>query len=31
LVEKIRDLVGLYIDPPVAAVVFALDEETPAQ
>ena len=31
LVEKIRDLVGLYIDPPVAAVVFALDEKPQIQ
>ncbi|MHB1498108.1 MAG: helix-turn-helix domain-containing protein [Acidimicrobiales bacterium] len=26
LVEKVRDLVGLYMDPPVAAAVFAVDE-----
>ena len=26
LVEKIRDLVGLYMSPPVAAAVFAVDE-----
>ena len=26
LVEKIRDLVGLYMSPPVAAAVFAADE-----
>jgi transposase len=27
LVEKIRDIVGLYLNPPVAAVVFAVDEK----
>jgi hypothetical protein len=27
LVEKIRDLVALYMNPPVAAMVFALDEK----
>jgi len=27
LVEKIRDIVGLYINPPVAAAVFAIDEK----
>lgn len=27
LVEKIRDIVGLYMNPPVAAVVFAVDEK----
>lgn len=27
LVEKIRDLVGLYMNPPVAAAVFAVDEK----
>ncbi len=27
LVEKIRDLVGLYMSPPVAAAVFAVDEK----
>jgi len=26
-VEKIRDIVGLYMNPPVAAVAFALDEK----
>jgi len=26
LIEKIRDLVGLYLSPPVAAAVFAVDE-----
>jgi transposase len=28
-VEKIRDLVALYMSPPVAAAVFAVDEKTP--
>ena len=27
LVEKIRDLVGLYMSPPVATAVFAIDEK----
>jgi transposase len=31
LVEKIRDIVGLYLNPPVAAVVFALDEKPQIQ
>lgn len=31
LVEKIRDLVGLYINPPVAAAVFAIDEKPQIQ
>ena len=31
LVEKIRDLVGLYLDPPVAAAVFAVDEKPQIQ
>jgi transposase len=31
LVEKIRDLVGLYMSPPVAAAVFALDEKPQIQ
>ena len=31
LVEKIRDLVGLYLNPPVAAVVFAVDEKPQIQ
>ena len=31
LVEKIRDLVGLYINPPVAAAVFAVDEKPQIQ
>ena len=31
LIEKIRDLVGLYISPPVAAAVFAVDEKPQIQ
>lgn len=31
LVEKIRDLVALYMNPPVAAAVFALDEKPQVQ
>ena len=31
LVEKIRDLVGLYMNPPVAAAVFAIDEKPQIQ
>jgi len=31
LVEKIRDLVALYMNPPVAAAVFALDEKPQIQ
>lgn len=31
LVEKIRDIVALYMNPPVAAVVFALDEKPQIQ
>ena len=31
LVEKVRDLVGLYMDPPVAAAVFAVDEKPQIQ
>ncbi len=31
LVEKIRDLVGLYLNPPVAATVFAVDEKPQMQ
>jgi transposase len=31
LVEKIRDIVGLYLNPPVAAVVFAVDERPQIQ
>lgn len=31
LVEKIRDLVGLYMGPPLAAAVFAVDEKPQVQ
>lgn len=31
LVEKIRDIVGLYMNPPVAAGVFAIDEKPQIQ
>ena len=31
LVEKIRDLVALYMNPPVAAMVFVLDEKPQIQ
>ncbi len=31
LVEKVRDLVGLYMNPPDAAAVFALDEKPQIQ
>jgi len=31
LIEKIRDLVGLYLSPPVAAAVFAIDEKPQIQ
>ncbi|MGH8988777.1 MAG: IS630 family transposase [Acidimicrobiales bacterium] len=31
LVEKVRDLVGLYMDPPAAAAVFAVDEKPQIQ
>ena len=31
LIEKIRDIVGLYLNPPVAAVVFAIDEKPQIQ
>jgi transposase len=31
LVEKVRDLVALYMDPPVAAAVFAVDEKPQIQ
>jgi transposase len=31
LVEKIRDIVGLYLSPPVAAAVFAVDENPQIQ
>ncbi len=31
LIEKIRDIVGLYLSPPVAAAVFAIDEKPQIQ
>ncbi|MBW3577081.1 MAG: IS630 family transposase, partial [Actinobacteria bacterium] len=31
LIEKIRDIVGLYLNPPEAAVVFAVDEKPQIQ
>lgn len=31
LIEKIRDIVGLYLNPPVAAMVFAVDEKPQIQ
>jgi transposase len=31
LVEKVRDLVGLYMNPPVNAIVFAVDEKPQIQ
>ncbi len=31
LIEKVRDLVGLYMNPPMAAAVFALDEKPQIQ
>ena len=31
LVEKIRDIVALYVNPPVTAVVFAVDEKPQIQ
>jgi transposase len=31
LIEKVRDLVGLYMNPPVAAAVFAVDEKPQIQ
>lgn len=31
LVEKLRDLVGLYMNPPVNAIVFAMDEKPQIQ
>ena len=31
LIEKIRDIVGLYMDPPVNAAVFAVDEKPQIQ
>lgn len=30
-VEKLRDVVGLYLDPPERAVVFSFDEKSPIQ
>ena len=30
-VEKVRDIVGLYLDPPERAVVLCVDEKTPTQ
>ena len=30
-VEKVYDIVGLYLNPPEAAVVLCVDEETPTQ
>ena len=30
-VAKVRDIVGLYLNPPERAVVLAVDEETPTQ
>ena len=30
-VEKLRDVVGLYVDPPERAVVFAFDEKSQIQ
>ena len=30
-VEKVRDVVGLYLNPPERAVVLCVDEETPTQ
>src|SRR3954468_14051893 len=30
-VDKIHDIVGLYLNPPERAVVFCVDEETPTQ
>ena len=31
LIEKVRDLVGLYMNPPMAAAVFAVDEKPQIQ
>ena len=31
LMEKVRDIVGLYMDPPENAVVFAVDEKSQIQ
>jgi transposase len=30
-IDKVRDIVGLYLNPPDAAVVLCVDEETPTQ
>jgi len=30
-VEKVRDVVGLYLDPPERAVVLCVDEKTQIQ
>jgi transposase len=30
-IDKVRDIVGLYLNPPEAAVVLCVDEETPTQ
>ena len=30
-VEKVHDVVGLYLNPPERAVVLCVDEETPTQ
>jgi transposase len=30
-VEKVHDVIGLYLNPPEAAVVLCVDEETPTQ
>src|SRR4051794_34074892 len=31
LIEKVRDIVGLYMDPPEHAVVFCVDEKSQIQ
>jgi putative transposase len=31
LVEKVRDIVGLYLNPPDKAVVLCVDEKTQVQ
>src|SRR5947208_877163 len=30
-IEKVRDIVGLYLDPPVGAMVLAVDEKSQMQ
>ena len=30
-IDKVRDIVGLYLNPPEAAIVLCVDEETPTQ